>query len=43
LGTLCRKCGTEEGTSVHIWCECEILDSLRRTYLVFFTHRILEN
>ena len=23
LGTLCRKCGTEEETSVHILCEGE--------------------
>jgi len=21
LETLCRKCGAEEETSVHIWCE----------------------
>jgi hypothetical protein len=31
----CRKCGTEE-TSVHILCECEVLDSLRYTYLGSF-------
>jgi hypothetical protein len=30
---ICRKCGTEEETSVHIWCECEALASLRYTYL----------
>jgi hypothetical protein len=24
LGTLFRKCGTEEETSVHILCECEV-------------------
>ena len=29
----CRKCGTEEETSVHILCECEALTSLRYTYL----------
>jgi hypothetical protein len=26
---ICRKCGTEEETSVHILCECEALPSLR--------------
>jgi hypothetical protein len=36
LGTLRRKCGTEEQTSVHIWCECEALASLRCTYLGSF-------
>jgi hypothetical protein len=29
----CRKCGTEEETSVHILCECEALASLRHRYL----------
>jgi len=29
----CRKCNTEEETSVHILCECEALASLRYTYL----------
>ena len=30
----CRKCGTEEETSVHILLECEALAaSLRHTYL----------
>jgi hypothetical protein len=29
----CRKCGTEEETSVHVMCECEALASLRHTYL----------
>jgi len=29
----CRKCGTEEETSVHILCECEALASLRHAYL----------
>jgi hypothetical protein len=33
---MCRKCGTEEKTSVHILCECEALDSLRHAYLGFF-------
>jgi len=32
----CRKCGTEEETSVHILCECETLASLRYTYLDSF-------
>ena len=32
----CRKCGTEEETSVHILCECEALASLRHQYLGFF-------
>jgi len=32
----CRKCGTEEETSVNILCECEALASLRHTYLGFF-------
>jgi len=27
----CRKCGTEEKTSVHILCECEVLATLRYT------------
>ena len=30
---ICRRCGTEEETSVHILCECEALASLRHTYL----------
>ena len=30
---ICRKCGTEEETTVHILCECEALDSLRHTLL----------
>ena len=34
--TMCRKCGTEEETSVHIVCECETLASLRYIYLVSF-------
>ena len=32
----CRKCGTEEETSVHILCECETLASRRHTYLCSF-------
>jgi len=33
---ICRKCGTEEETSVHILCECEVLASLRHAYLGSF-------
>jgi len=33
---ICMKCGTEEETSVHIFCECEALDSFRHTYLGSF-------
>ena len=32
----CRKCGTEEETSVNILCECDALASLRYTYLGYF-------
>jgi len=32
----CRKCGTEEETSVNILCECEALASLRHSYLGSF-------
>jgi len=32
----CRKCGTEEETSVHILCECEALASLSHAYLGSF-------
>jgi len=32
----CRKCGTEEETSVHILYECEALVSLGHTYLGSF-------
>jgi len=32
----CRKCGTEEETSVHILGECEALASLRHVYLGSF-------
>jgi hypothetical protein len=33
---MCRKCGTEEETSVHILCECETLALLRRANLSSF-------
>ena len=33
---ICRRCGTEEETSVHILSECEALASLRHTYLGSF-------
>ena len=33
---ICRKCGIEEETSVHILCECEALSSLRHAYLGSF-------
>jgi hypothetical protein len=33
---ICRKCGTEEETSVHILCACEAFASLRLTYLGSF-------
>jgi hypothetical protein len=33
---MCRKCGPEEETSVHILCECEVLASLRHAYLGSF-------
>ena len=32
----CRKCGTEEETSLHILCECEALALLRHQYLGSF-------
>jgi len=32
----CRKCSTDEETSVHILCECEALASLRHAYLGSF-------
>jgi hypothetical protein len=32
----CRKCGTEEESSIHILCECEALASLRHTHLLSF-------
>ena len=30
------SCGTEEGTSVHVLCECEVLASFRHAYLGSF-------
>ena len=33
---MCRNCGTEEETSVHILCECEALASLRHAHLGSF-------
>jgi hypothetical protein len=33
---MCRKCGTEEETSVQILCECETLASLKHAYLGSF-------
>jgi len=33
---ICRKCRTEEETSVHILCECEALASLRHAYMGSF-------
>jgi hypothetical protein len=32
----CRRCGTEEETSVHVLCECEALASPRHRYLGYF-------
>jgi hypothetical protein len=29
---ICRKCGIEEDTSVHVLCACEALASLRHSY-----------
>jgi hypothetical protein len=36
INPICRKCGTDEQTSVHVLCECEALASLRYTYLGSF-------
>jgi len=33
---LCRRCGAEEGTSIHFLCECEALASIIHAYLVSF-------
>ena len=33
---LCRRCGSEEETSVHILCECEAVASLRHAHLGSF-------
>jgi hypothetical protein len=30
---ICRKCGSDEETLVHILCKCEALASLRYTHL----------
>ena len=30
---LCRRCAAEDETSAHIFCECEVLASLRHVYL----------
>ena len=34
---LCGRCGAEEETSAHVLCECEVLASLRLTYLAPFS------
>jgi len=34
--SICRICGTEEETSVHIWCQCEAMASLRYKHLGSF-------
>jgi len=34
--SICRKCGTEGETSVHVLCACEALVSLRHSYLGSF-------
>jgi len=33
---LCIRCGAEEETSAHIWCECEALVTLRHIPDYFF-------
>ena len=33
---ICRKCGTEEETIVHVLCECEAVALLRHSYLGSF-------
>ena len=33
---ICRKCGNEEETSVHVLCACEAMASLRHSYLSSF-------
>jgi hypothetical protein len=33
---MCRKCGTDEETTVHALCACEALTSLRHQYLGSF-------
>jgi len=41
---ICRKCGTEDETSVHILCECEALASFRYAsgFLLFGSWRYQE-
>jgi hypothetical protein len=40
----CKKCGTEEETSVHILCECEALASLIHIGVPYFwTLRVSRN
>jgi len=41
----CRKCGTEQENSVHIFYECESLVSLRHAYLgsFFLDHEDITN
>ena len=36
---ICRRCGTEKETSVHVLCECEALATLRHSYLGSFLDR----
>jgi len=33
---ICRKCGTEEETSVHVLCACEVLASVGHSYIGSF-------
>jgi len=33
---LCRRCGADEGTSIHVLFKCEALASIRHAYLVSF-------
>ena len=35
---ICRRCGAEEETSVHILCECEALASLRYFNILLTVH-----
>jgi len=34
--SICRRCGAEEETSAHVFCECKALVTLRHTYLGSF-------
>jgi hypothetical protein len=36
ISPLCRRCGTENETSAHKLCECEVLAALTRTYMGAF-------